>query len=311
MRIFEKASLKSEIQEVKRLLGLVSPDDVFTRLGLEQRLRKLSDQQDVDPGSHFQSRLTFKGAPVVGSYGISAAFGAKAMSAFSDAVSAIGASLRGVLAARGPLPDRPDFEMLITGTAVGSFGFELESRNRELVERGAVSEAVDRAQLLLEAASQEEDDALAEAVVDLDQRAIATVRSFAEVLEQHGALCTVATAHRTFSFSNHLEVVRSVARLEAGNIVEQEEILSGVLIGVLPVTRTIEYRLANGEVVRGKVDRSVGELESVHEWLHQLSTVRARTTQVGNGKLKYLFTGRPEVPEPNAGLFGANEDEPR
>lgn len=311
MRIFEKASLKSEIQEVSRLLRLVSPDDVFTRLGLERRLRDLSDQQDADPGSHFQSRLTFKGEPVVGSYGISAAFGAKAMSAFSDAVSAIGASLRGVLAARGPLPDRPDFEMLITGTAVGSFGFELESRNRELVEGGAVSEAVDRAQQLLEAASQDEDDALAEAVVDLDQRAIATVRSFAEVLAQHGALCTVATVHRTFSFSNHLEVVRSVARLEADNIVEQEEVLSGVLIGVLPVTRTIEYRLANGEVIRGKVDRSVGELETVHESLHQHSTVRVRTTQVGNGKLKYLFIGRPEIPEPNVGLFGANEDEPR
>lgn len=304
MRIFEKASLKSEIEEVNRLLRSVSANDVFTKIGLERRLRELCDQLDADPGAHFQSRVTFKGGPVVGSYGISASFGAKAMSAFSDAVSAIGASLRGVLAARGPLPDRPDFEMLITGTAVGSFGFELESRNRELVEGGAVSEAVDRAQLLLEAASQEEDDALAEAVVDLDQRAIATVRAFAEILVQHNALCTVATVHRTFSFSNHLDVVRSVTRLEADNILEEEQTLSGILIGLLPVTRTIEYRLASGEVVRGKVDRSVGELETVHESLHQRSTVRVRTTQVGNGKLKYLFIGRPELTDPNANLFG-------
>lgn len=295
MRIFEKSALKSEIAEVARLLRLANPKDVFTRMGLERRLKELSNQQDEDAGNHFQSRVTFKGAPVVGSYGISASFGAKAMVAFSDAVSAVGASLRGVLASRGPLPDRPDFEMLITGTAVGSFGFELESRNRELVEGGAVSEAVERAQLLLEAASQEEDDALAEAVVDLDRRAIATVRTFVEVLNQHGALCTVVTAHRTFSFSNSMQVVRSVARLEDANIVEDEETLDGVLIGVLPITRTLEFRLPNSDVIRGKVDRSVGELESVYEALQQRSTVRVRTTQVGGGKPKYLFVSKPEV----------------
>ncbi|MCF5092982.1 hypothetical protein GIW57_22755 [Stenotrophomonas sp. PA-6-5C] len=304
MRTFEKNSLKSEIAEVSRLLRLAGPKDVFTRIGLERRLKELTTQQDEDPGNHFQSRVTFKGSPVVGSYGISASFGAKAMVAFSDAVSAVGASLRGVLAARGPLPDRPDFEMLITGTAVGSFGFELESRNRELVEGGAVSEAVERAQILLEAASQEEDDALAEAVVDLDRRAIATVRAFAEILHQHGALCTVSTAHKTFSFSNSLEVVRSVARLEDANILEDEQTLSGVLIGVLPVTRTLEFRLPNSEVIRGKVDRSVGELETVHEALHKRSTVRVRTTQVGDGKTKYLFVSKPEVPDNGVDLLG-------
>ncbi len=295
MRIFEKNSLKSEIAEVSRLLRLAGPTDVFTRIGLERRLRELTAQQDEDPGNHFQSRVTFKGAPVVGSYGISASFGAKAMAAFSDAVSAVGASLRGVLAPRGPLPDRPDFEMLITGTAVGSFGFELEGRNRELVEGGTVSEAVERAQILLEAASQEEDDALAEALVDLDRRAIATVRSFVEVLHQHGALCTVATAHRTFSFSNSIEVVHAVARLEDANIEEDEETLDGVLIGVLPVTRTLEFRLPDAVVIRGKVDRSVGNLETVHEALHQRSTVRVRTTRVGHGRPKYLFVSKPEA----------------
>jgi hypothetical protein len=286
--------LKGEIEEVNRLLRSISPDDFFARVGLEHRLRQLCDQLDADPGIHFQSRLTFKGEPVVGSYGISASFGAKAMSAFSDAVSAVGASLRGILADHGRLPDRPDFEMLITGTAVGSFGFELESRNRELVDGGTVQEAVDRAQLLLEASSLEEDDALAEAAVGLDRRAIIKVRAFAEVLMQSGALCTLATKDRTFSFNNLQQVARSIARLDDGYISEDEEILEGVLIGVLPVTRTFEFRLPDGDVIRGKVDRSVGELDTLHQNGHRRCRVRVRTTQVGDGRPKYLFIGRPE-----------------
>lgn len=303
MRAFERASVKSEIAEVNRLLQSVGQDDVFSRVGLEYRLRELYERLEDDPGSHFQSRLTFKGAPVVGSYGISVSFGAKAMSAFSDAVSAVGASLRGILADHGPLPDRPDFEMLITGTAVGSFGFELEGRNRELVEGGTVQEAVDRAQLLLEASSLEADDALAEAAVDLDRRAIAKVRAFAEVLMQSGALCTLATTQRTFSFSNLQQVARSVERLEDDNIVEQEDAVEGVLIGVLPVTRTFEVRLPSGEVIRGKVDRSVGELDTLHENGHRRCRVRVRTTQVGGGRPKYLFIGRPEFID-EMGLLG-------
>lgn len=295
MRIFEKGSLKSEIEEVTRLLGMLSPDDLFTRLGLERRLRELRDRLDAEPDAHFRSRLTFKGGPVVGGYGVSATFGAKAMAAFADAVSAIGASLRGELAARGPLPARPDFEMLITGTAVGSFGFELESRNRELIDGGTVQEAVDKAQLLLEASSLEDDEALAEAAVDLDRRALVAVRAFAEVLAQHGALCTVATTRRTFSFGNQMEVLSSVARLGDENIVEEEGALQGVLIGFLPDNRTIEYRIDTGEVVRGKVDRSVGELETLAGTMHLRSSIRVRTTQVGDGRPKYLFISRPEL----------------
>lgn len=295
MKIFDKSSLRSEIEEVTRLLKMVSPGDVFTRAGLERRFRTLSDQLDADPGTHFQSRITFRGAPVVGSYGISATFGAKAMAAFSDAVSAVGASLRGGLAARGPLPDRPDFEMLITGTAVGSFGFELESRNRELIEGGTVQEAVDRAQLLLEASSTEADEALAEAAVDLDRRAIATVRTFAEVLAQHGALCTVATANRTFSFASQQAVARSITRLGEDNIVEEDGELSGVLVGVLPNNRTAEFRIDTGEVIRGKVDRTVGELDSLHEVVNRRSRISVRATQVGGGRPKFLFIGRPKL----------------
>ncbi|PKH74093.1 hypothetical protein CXF96_01580 [Stenotrophomonas sp. Betaine-02u-21] len=274
-------------------MELVGDDDVFSRLGLERRRQELIAKIDAAPATHFQSQLTFKGSPVVGTYGISAAFGAKAVAAFSDAVSAVGASLRGNLAPRGPVTAREDFDMLITGTAIGSFGFELEGRNPALIEGGNVEDAVSKAIALLEASSVEEDDALAEVAVDLDRRAIVAVRSFADVLAAHGALCTVATERRTFTFNNHLEVLQSVARLSDENIVEADEVLYGALLGVLPVTRSIEFRTEVGEVIRGKVDRSVGDLSDLHQTRMVRSSINVRTTKVGDGKPKYLFLGRP------------------
>jgi len=53
-------------------------------------------------------------------------FGVKAINAFADAVAAIGASQTTSLGTRGALPNREAYQLLITGTAVGSFGFELE-----------------------------------------------------------------------------------------------------------------------------------------------------------------------------------------
>lgn len=297
MKKNELISIQSEISQVSALLDRLGQHDVFSRVGLERRLETLRGQLAVERPIKFQSKLTFKGAPVVGTHGISAAFGAKAISAFSDAVVAIGASLRGNLSARGPVPDRADFEMLITGTAIGSFGFELESRSGSLVEGGTIDEAVEKAQIVLEASSREEDDALAEAVVDLDRRALVAVRAFTEVLSQNGAFCTLETERRKFSFDSSLDVARSFARLADENISEEESAYTGVLIGVLPESRSIEFREVDGSILKGKVDRSVGDLSGWSDFLHKFSSMNCRVTRVGDGKPKYLFLGSPELLE--------------
>lgn len=69
--------------------------------------------------------LTYRGAPVWGTHGVLAEFGAAATQAFSEAIATIAASLSGVLADKGPIPNRSSNQLLITGTALGSFGFEL------------------------------------------------------------------------------------------------------------------------------------------------------------------------------------------
>lgn len=293
MKNDELRSIQSQIAQVTKLLSKMGAGDVFARAGFESRLKELTARLAVERPFKFESRLTFNGLPVVGSHGISAFFGAKAIAAFSEAVSAIGASLRGNLSAKGPVTDRADFDMLITGTARGSFGFDLESRNASLIEGGAVQEAVERAQIVLEASIKEADEELAEAVVDLDRRALVAVRNFTEIMAQNGAYCTVMTDRRTFSFANSMEVAVSSARLSEENIVEEEMELVGALIGVLPESRNAEFRDGSGAILKGKVERSVGDLSGWNEFLDKVGTIACRITTVGDGKPKYLFISAP------------------
>ena len=59
---------------------------------------------------------------MVGGYGIFADFGTKIVGALNEAVTSVAASLSGGLAAKGPIPNREKNQLLITSTAVGSFG---------------------------------------------------------------------------------------------------------------------------------------------------------------------------------------------
>jgi hypothetical protein len=102
--------------------------DVISRMGLESRLKTA---QEAIAGYNplelpKKARLTFRGRPVVGSHGASAEFAAKASSFFTDAFSAVVAGISESLRYMGPIPDKEKNQLLITGTAIGSFGFEFE-----------------------------------------------------------------------------------------------------------------------------------------------------------------------------------------
>jgi hypothetical protein len=60
--------------------------------------------------------------PVSEQYGIFAEFGARATTMFTDAVAKVAAGQTGPLSAMGPIPNRGDSQLLITNTALGSFG---------------------------------------------------------------------------------------------------------------------------------------------------------------------------------------------
>ena len=121
----ESLFLASEISELESLLAHLPESHVIERMSLMSRLDSVRESLAAMPAQTTQkARLTFRGKPVFGSHGISIDFASKASGLFSSAFSAILAELKGGdLQDMGPIPDKDKNQLLLTGTALGSFGF--------------------------------------------------------------------------------------------------------------------------------------------------------------------------------------------
>jgi hypothetical protein len=241
--------------------------------------------------------LTFNGAPVIGSHGIFANFGMRAVSGFTDAVAAVVASLAGPLASKGAIPHRDQSQLLITNTAVGSFGFELEEYRGDqlsLFEESAVAIALERTQALLQSTLGSDED-LADAVSETDPRALEKIRGFLKVLADNDAICTLQYRDKGVRFTDIGQVRSSFERLGSDNLRESEEQLSGEFVGVLPKSRNFEFQLSGEEeVIRGKVARSIQRVDEINNHLNQLVQIPVITTRVGGGRPRYVLTQLPQ-----------------
>ena len=299
MNTDQRNFLLAERETVKRMLARTPATALLTRMSDEARLRNIEVELAALPAdgrSPARARLTFNGLPVIGSHGIFADFGMKAVSSFTDAVATVAASLSAPLAAMGPIPNRDQNQLLITNTAVGSFGFELEEyRAQELLDdESAVAVALDRTQSLLQA-TLGQDDELADIASETDPRALEKVRGVLRVLADNEAICTLQYGDKAMRFVDPGQVRRSLDRLAADNLRESQETLEGEFVGVLPVARSFEFKLSGSdEIVRGKISPKVGDVEMLNDHLHQRVRVEAMRTQVGNGRPRFLLTQIPQ-----------------
>jgi hypothetical protein len=233
----------------------------------------------------------------VGSFGIFADFGTKALGAFNEAVTAVAASLAGGLAAKGPIPNRDQHHLLITSTALGSFGFELEEcRSDQLPfdEKSALDLAMECTQNLLQG-SIDSDELLADSASELDQRALDKVRDFVSILADNEAVCALDFRDRLFSFRDVDQVRRSLERISRDNLREEEKTLHGEFIGVLPKRRTFELKLSDSEqVIVGKISPDVGDANTINMHLHHQVEIHVMTTSVAGGRPRFLLLAMPE-----------------
>lgn len=292
--------LLSERETVRTLLADTPEEDVIDRFSLEGRLASIEAaiaQATIDESEPARARLTFNGRPVVGSHGIFADFGMRAVSSFTEAVASLAASLVAPLAASGPIPNREQYQLLITNTALGSFGFELEEfrgGQLPLEQASQVAQALERTQVLL-SSTLGNDEELADAVSETDPRALEKVRGFLQVLADSDAVCTLQWNERSVRFSNVNQVRSSLERLSQDNLQEEERTLAGAFLGVLPKSRAFEFRLAGqDEVIRGKVAAAVLGIEEINRHEQQPVTIRVMETRVGNGKPRYLLLELPD-----------------
>lgn len=301
MNLQEYKRLLAERVSLQRLLEEIPVEDVLDRSSLQSRLEIVElELKQVTPPTRepARARLTFRGRPVVGQHGIFAEFGAKATSAFSEAVAKIAAGLSGNLAPMGPIPNRDESRLLITGTAIGSFGFELEEaplgNQLNFGEDTIAGQALELTQNLLKSTVGSDDD-LADSAVATDPRAVAAIRSFLELLANNEAVCALNVNDKLFQFKDVGEVRRGVERLSQDNLHEEETQLTGEFQGVLPKARSFEFKIsASQEVVRGKVSPAITSPDEINNHLHQSLTIDVLATRVGAGKPRYVLLMLPE-----------------
>jgi hypothetical protein len=296
----ERASLTAERSFLEARLAELPGHARLTRQSAESRLRAIAQELARLPDTQLvraSVRLTFRGRPVLGREGIFADFGTKAVSSFSEAVAAVAASLSAPLAAMGPIPNRDVNQLLITGTAVGSFGFELQEQPQQqpdLMEPSAVRRALEQTQNLLLGTTAADDELLADTAAELDQRAIDKVRAFVSVLLDNEALCTLQNGAQVFRFTELGQVRASLDRLSHDNLQESVVTLEGAFEGMLPKRRTFEFRRADtGDVLNGKIAPSIERPEAVNDHLLERVTVQLNQTKVGRGRPRYVLSALP------------------
>jgi hypothetical protein len=196
----------------------------------------------------------------------------------------------------GPIPNRDQHQLIITSTALGSFGFELEehrSGQLRLGDASAVAQALERTQSLLRG-TLGTDDELADSAAEADRRALDKVRAFLATLADNEAVCTVQFGDTTVSFRDVGQVRASIERLSQENLREAQEELHGELQGVLPRARAFEFKLADtSQVIRGKISPTVADPDALNRALHQRVRIKVMVTRVGTGRPRYLLLEPP------------------
>lgn len=295
MNIQERHQLVAEKRSLERMLATLPESSVIDRMSLEARQAEVEAALAAVPTparEPVRARLTFRGKPIVGTHGMFAEFGAKAVSAFTNAVATIGAGQTMALGTRGTLPNREEYQLLITGTAVGSFGFELEEAPRGealFPELSAVDHAIEQTLSIMEA-SLGTDDELTDAIDDTDPRAVEALRTFLETLADQEAICALEFKEEVFRFADVGQVRRSEGRLRQDNIHEEDKWLSGQFLGVLPKRRTFEFAVADTQdIIAGKVGSAIEDAGSINYVLERPLTIRVHTKRAGTGRPKYTL----------------------
>jgi hypothetical protein len=262
---YEFLALASEVKELESILKAIPAQNLIERIAFEERLASAKEILDKLPAYQHRekARLTFRGRPVIGSHGIAADFGSKAAGAFADAFAAVVAGLNESLRYMGPIPDKAKNQLLITGTAIGSFGFEFELPSQQddlFPENEKTEDALEMMQTLLRVSAEGTDDEVTELVEAIHPRAVKKVAEFLGYLSQQQAWCGLEFKEQFFRYQNIEQLKISAERLQEENIHESDEEYSGEFQGVLPQSRTFEFKLLDQKgILKGKVDIAIDD----------------------------------------------------
>ena len=288
--------LWSELTELDNLLSLTPESAVIDRRSLEYRRSQVEAELKENPPPlrwPASVRLGFNGKPVLDQRGIYANFAGSAVDAFANALTSLAGSQMAVLGERGVIPNRENYRVLVTGTSSGSFGFDieeiLEPQASYLADESAVELAIGQAKGILESLVSDE-EAIAEAIADTDERALADLRDFLKVMAENEAVCSLSFKNQLFQFRDVGQVMRGFDSLSIDNLHEGEQQMVGHFQGFLPKVRRAEFVTREPvEVFSCRVDHTINNAEAINEILGQTVNVNVRFRQVGNSRPRYTI----------------------
>ena len=298
--INERDSILSEIATLERMIEDIPSSSIFERHSLEGKLEDVKKElKEYDASSHPQRvQITFDGAPVRGTHSIDASFAAKALDMFSETHLAA-STPKDKLACQGPIPRDAKNQLLITGTAIGSFGFELELSNEEILpgvdKEPLPNNALKKITDLLECAARGTDDEVAEMVENIHKRTIKKVREFLEFLGKQKATCKISFADRAFSFEKPEEIEKACNILSDESLIEQERSFIGELTGILPETGSFEFK-TDDEIIIGKLNFQIKNLQKLYsEKISKKTEITLKSVKVGSGKPRYSLESEDKI----------------
>ena len=300
--------LRAELAELDKLLSMTPESAVIDRMSLEYRRSQVQEELEANPPPArwpASAHLTFNGKPVVNRQGIYADFAGVAVDAFAKAVTSLAASQQGSLGERGVIPNQEDYRLLVTGTSFGSFGFEIEEAQSQqinyqtsyIADESPVGLAIGQAKGILESLIGDE-EMIAEAIADTDERALNDLRGFLKVMADSEAVCSLSFKNAAFRFRDVGQVRRGLASLEQDNLHEGDKEMVGHFQGFLPQGRRAEFVERDaGEVLSCRVDRAIDNADAINRILDQPVHVKTHYRQVGTSRPRYVITGYDRIPE--------------
>lgn len=253
----------ADLAAVDQLLSKLSGKDVFAKLSLQSRrddlqrqLESLANCREVSASAS----LFFSGKPVLANRGIEASFGASAMARFQDLVTKIFAVQHtGTLGQRGIVPGKDDSKLHITNVVRGSFGFRLdEIPSQANMLESPLKDAVDEASRLMEMFGKDDEEAFESEIENIDERILASVKDFFEVLSTNDATFRLVSGNLDKSFGLQ-SIIRAADRAKNTILDEIDIELKGQLAGALRDSRIFEFRPIDGRpAIKGPIGADLG-----------------------------------------------------
>ena len=292
----------SEREQLSNLLKSTPESSSISRRSLETRLKKVESiisEANLLEHEPTSAVITFKGPTVMGTHGISASFGTKALSFFNDAIAYVASAFNGPLPSSGKVPNIENNHLMITAAARGSFGFVLEEFRPDAPlgfdEQTPVSKALEKTQQILQASLDGDNEKLSDALEELDQRALDKIRGFIHYLYENKTVFTLKNNNYSISFREPKQLENTYQQLGSDNI-KQEIIEADIFfLGTLPNKRQCEFiELGFTEIKTAKIDKSIEDPNVINQHLG----VKARATfskkTIGEGKPRFTLIKLPE-----------------